>query len=64
MTKTITLAHSPDADDLVMWWPLAGMRNAAGAPLAGSDGRPVLDTRGFTFEPVAADIQARWDTIQ
>lgn len=58
MTKTITLAHSPDADDLVMWWPLAGMRDAAGDPLAGSDGRPALDTGGFTFEPVAADIQA------
>lgn len=58
MTKTITLAHSPDADDLVMWWPLAGMRDAEGAPLAGGDGRPALDTHGFAFEPVAADIQA------
>ncbi len=56
--KPITLAHSPDADDLVMWWPLAGMRDADGLPLDGSDGLPTLDTQGFTFEPVAADIQA------
>lgn len=58
MTTTLTLAHSPDADDLVMWWPLAGMRDVEGRPLGGTDGQPTLDTRGFTFDPVAADIQA------
>ena len=45
---TITLAHSPDADDLVMWWPLTG----DGTP----EGKPALDTRGFAFETTAADI--------
>lgn len=57
MTRTLTLAHSPDADDLVMWWPLTGMRDAEGRPLPGADGEPALDTRGFTFDPVPADIQ-------
>lgn len=55
-TGTITLAHSPDADDLVMWWPLTGMRGPDGAPLPGELGRPALDTRGFAFRTVAADI--------
>ncbi len=44
----LTLAHSPDADDLVMWWPLTGADNP--------DGQPAFDTRGFTFETLAADI--------
>jgi len=24
MPETLTLAHSPDSDDLVMWWALVG----------------------------------------
>ncbi len=57
-TETIhlTLAHSPDADDLVMWWPLTGMRHADGSPFAGAAGKPVIDTGPFVFEPLAADI--------
>ncbi len=43
----ITLAHSPDPDDAFMWWPL-------GVPALGM--RPAIDTGGFVFEPVAADI--------
>ena len=31
---TLTLAHSPDSDDLVMWWPLCGMTHADGSPIA------------------------------
>lgn len=54
---TLSLAHSPDADDVVMWWPLTGMRDARGAPLPGEDGRPALDTSDLVFEPLAADIE-------
>lgn len=43
----ITLAHSPDPDDAFMWWPL-------GVPALGM--APAIDTGGFEFEPVAADI--------
>ena len=52
----LTLAHSPDADDLVMWWPLTGMHHADGSPFAGADGMPALDTQGFVFELLVADI--------
>lgn len=52
----ITLAHSPDADDLVMWWPLTGIRRADGSPLPPPDGDPAIDTAGYTFIPLAADI--------
>lgn len=44
--ETITLAHSPDPDDAFMWWPL-------GTP----DRQPAIDTEGFRFEPVHADIE-------
>lgn len=54
---TLTLAHSPDADDMAMWWPLTGMRDRSGRPFAGDDGRPALDTLGIEFQPLAADIQ-------
>ncbi|HZW09016.1 MAG TPA: MqnA/MqnD/SBP family protein [Phycisphaerales bacterium] len=53
---TLTLAHSPDADDLVMWWPLTGMLAPDGAPLPGADGRPAVDCPGLRFETLAADI--------
>ena len=53
---TITLAHSPDADDLVMWWPLTGRTAPDGSPLPGEAGKPALDTKGFTFQTLAADI--------
>jgi 1,4-dihydroxy-6-naphthoate synthase len=53
---TITLAHSPDADDLVMWWPLTGLMHPDGSAVSGTDGLPALDTRGFAFQTLAADI--------
>lgn len=53
----LTLAHSPDADDMAMWWPLTGMLDREGRPLQGDDGRPALDTGRFRFAPLAADIQ-------
>ncbi len=53
----LTLAHSPDADDMAMWWPLSGMRDRHGAPFPGADGRPAIDTGGFAFSPIASDIQ-------
>lgn len=52
-TITLTLAHSPDADDMAMWWPLTGFI----AP----DGRclrpPAIDTGRFTFQPMAEDVE-------
>lgn len=44
-TKTITLAHSPDADDAFMFYALANPR-ASG-----------LDTGGLRFEHILADIE-------
>lgn len=42
----LTLAHSPDPDDVFMWWPL-GTR----------DTEPVFDTGGLRFDRLAEDIQ-------
>ncbi len=53
----LTLAHSPDADDVVMWWPITGMRLPDGSPMPGPDGQPALDTGGFTFDPLGEDVQ-------
>jgi len=55
---TLTLGHSPDSDDLVMWWPLTGMRDADGVPVEGSDGRPAVDREGLVFETIACDVEA------
>lgn len=55
--KEITLAHSPDADDVAMWWPLTGLSDLQGHPLPGESGEPVIDTRGWAFRTVAEDIQ-------
>ena len=54
---TLTLAHSPDSDDLVMWWPLTGMRGPDGVAVDGPLGRPVIDTGRFRFETVARDVE-------
>lgn len=53
----LTLAHSPDSDDLVMWWPLCGMTDEAGKPIAGALGEPAIDTGGLTFTPMAEDVE-------
>ena len=54
MTATIPirLAHSPDSDDLVMWWPLVGVSGPGETPPG-----PVIETGGFEFELVARDVE-------
>jgi 1,4-dihydroxy-6-naphthoate synthase len=47
MTPTLRLAHSPDSDDMVMWWPLVGL----------DGGQPAIDTRGFSFALAARDVE-------
>lgn len=44
----LQLAHSPDPDDVFMWWPL----------FETDDGPPRLDTGRFRFEPVRRDIES------
>lgn len=46
-TMDVRLGHSPDADDIFMWWPLAGTENQPA----------VIDTAPFRFELVPADIE-------
>lgn len=53
----LTLAHSPDSDDLVMWWPICGMTNEDGSPIDGPLGRPAIDTGDFAFTPIAEDVE-------
>ncbi len=54
---TLTLAHSPDADDLVMFWPLTGIRTPDATPIDGPLGKPQLDTAPFTFDLIARDVE-------
>ena len=56
--RILRLAHSPDSDDLVMWWPLTGMRGPDGKPVDGELGTPRVDTRGFTFHTLGVDVEA------
>ncbi|MDX9910798.1 MAG: MqnA/MqnD/SBP family protein [Phycisphaerales bacterium] len=53
----LTLAHSPDADDMVMWWPLVGMRAPDGTRVPGPLGEPALDTGRFAFQLRADDVE-------
>src|SRR6056297_891421 len=57
MTQTtqvsLTLAHSPDADDMAMWWPLTGFIDPAGAPVR----PPAIDTGRFSFLPRPEDVE-------
>jgi len=53
----LSLAHSPDSDDLVMWWPLTGITNPDGTPIDGPLGKPQLDTGSLRFDLVARDVQ-------
>ncbi len=39
-----------------MWWPITGMVARDGTPRPGDQGQPAIDTGGFTFTPVPADI--------
>ena len=56
-TIDLNLAHSPDSDDLVMWWPLVGVRHPDGTPIDGELGRPQVDTGPFRFSLVARDVE-------
>lgn len=53
----LTLAHSPDPDDVFMWWPITGKIEPDGSPAAGDAGRPVIDTGRFRYRAVPADIE-------
>ena len=53
----LNLAHSPDSDDLVMWWPLVGVRTPDGKPIEGELGKPQVDTGPFRFNLVARDVE-------
>ncbi|MCL4220725.1 MAG: hypothetical protein KJZ65_05090 [Phycisphaerales bacterium] len=44
---SVRLAHSPDSDDMVMWWPLVGLDGQA----------PAIDVGAFRFELVARDVE-------
>ena len=55
---TLRLAHSPDSDDLVMWWPLTGMRAPSGTPVEGDLGTPRVTSDRFRFETVGEDVEA------
>lgn len=52
-TIPLTLAHSPDADDMAMWWPLTGFVSPAGERIR----PPALDTGRFAFVPKAEDVE-------
>ncbi len=56
-TIPLNLAHSPDSDDLVMWWPLVGVRHPDGTPIAGELGKPQVETGRFRFNLLARDVE-------
>lgn len=53
----LNLAHSPDSDDLVMWWPLVGVRLPDSRPVDGPLGEPQVDTGPFRFNLIARDVE-------
>lgn len=57
-TISLRLAHSPDSDDMVMWWPLTGRRGRDGSALPGCSGEPEIDTGPFRFSTRAEDVEA------
>ncbi len=52
-TISLTLAHSPDADDMAMWWPLTGFIAPDGEQLR----PPAIDTARFEFTPKPRDVE-------
>lgn len=50
----LTLAHSPDPDDVFMWWPITGKIDARDHDRVVEP--PVLDTGRFSFKALPADI--------
>ncbi len=61
---SIKLAHSPDPDDVFMWWPITGMieppshEQAQQVVPARVVSQPELDTGRFRFVSIASDIAA------
>ncbi len=53
MPQALTLAHSPDPDDVFMWWPLTG-KIAPGNVVVSP---PTVDAAPFEFQPIPADIE-------
>jgi 1,4-dihydroxy-6-naphthoate synthase len=57
---SVYLAHSPDPDDVFMWWPITGMIDPPRDPRAVEPARviskPAIDTGDVRFIPIAADI--------
>ncbi len=58
-TVTLTLAHSPDPDDVFMWWPITGkidprQKDEEGFGVVVEP--PVLDTGRYAFRAMAEDI--------
>jgi 1,4-dihydroxy-6-naphthoate synthase len=51
---TLTLAHSPDPDDVFMWWPITGKIDPHDPERIVEP--PVLDTGRFRFKALPADI--------
>ncbi|MBC7773758.1 MAG: ABC transporter substrate-binding protein [Pyrinomonadaceae bacterium] len=51
----LTLAHSPDADDAFMWWPITGKVDATAYERVVAP--PVMDTGRFRFRAVPCDIE-------
>ncbi|MGD9789883.1 MAG: menaquinone biosynthesis family protein [Phycisphaerales bacterium] len=49
----LTLAHSPDPDDVFMWWPITGKIAPDGRPLA----PPAIETGRFRYRSIPEDIQ-------
>ena len=58
---TLTLAHSADADDVFMWWPITGKIDPA------NPGRvvepPAIDTGRFSYRALPEDIQAVFPSV-
>lgn len=52
----LTLAHSPDPDDVFMWWPLTGKIAPDGSRIPGEAGKPALDCGRFEFRALPEDI--------
>lgn len=54
----LTLAHSPDPDDVFMWWPITGKvtRTHGESPQTPPLSPPVIDTGRFVYRALPVDI--------
>ncbi|MCC6678491.1 MAG: ABC transporter substrate-binding protein [Phycisphaerales bacterium] len=53
----LTLAHSPDPDDVFMWWPITGKIAPDGSQQDGPAGLPTIPTGRFRYRAFPADIE-------